>query len=271
MIIALVVFLLLGCLYIYSTRCRSGHPCIQNLRGWAYAHRGLHSSSDGVPENSIKAFQLAKDAGYGIEFDVHLLADGNLAVIHDASLKRTVGAEVYIEDLTAEQLNEYFLEGTDEQIPIFQQVLDIFSGEAPLIIELKAERNNYAKLCQKVCDIMDSYSGPYCIESFDPRCIRWLRRNRPDIIRGQLAENYFALPNSKLPFLLKLVLSFQMMNFLTMPDFVSYRFHDRKNLSNFLCRKLWKTQGVTWTIKSMEDFDTAVAENWLPIFEGFRP
>ena len=149
--------------------------------------------------------------------------------------------------------------------------MNLFAGEAPLIIELKAERNNCATLCQTVCDMMDSYSGPYCIESFDPRCILWLRKNRPDVIRGQLAENYFASPNSKLPWILKLVLSFQMMNFLTLPDFVSYRFRDRKNFSNVLCRKLWRTQGVTWTIKSKEDFDVALKENWLPIFEGFKP
>ena len=270
MMIILLPILVLGCLYVFSTRCRSNHPYIQNLRGWAYAHRGLHGA-DGVPENSMKAFKMAKEAGYGIELDVHLLADGNLAVIHDASLKRTTGADIYIEDLTTEQLDDYFLEGTNEKIPIFQRVLDLFSGEAPLIIELKAERNNCAKLCKTVCDTMDSYTGPYCIESFDPRCILWLKRNRPDIIRGQLAENYFASAKSKLPWVLKLVLSFQMENFLTVPDFVSYRFRDRRNLSNFLCRNLWKTQGVTWTIKSKEDFDTAVKENWLPIFEGFRP
>ena len=95
--------------------------------------------------------------------------------------------------------------------------------------------------------------------------------NRPDLIRGQLTENYFKTKN-KLPAILKFLLRHNMLNFLTRPDFVSYRFSDRKDtVTNFLCRKLWRLQGVTWTLKSQKDFDTAVAEGWLPIFEGFKP
>jgi hypothetical protein len=29
--------------------------------------------------------------------------------------------------------------------------------------------------------------------------------------------------------------------------------------------------GVSWTVISQEEFDTAVSEGWIPIFEGFRP
>ena len=63
----------------------------------------------------------------------------------------------------------------------------------------------------------------------------------------------------------------QMLNFLTRPDFVAYKFSDRKTVSNFLCRKLWCVQGVTWTIKSQQDLDAAVAEGWIPIFEDYEP
>ena len=45
----------------------------------------------------------------------------------------------------------------------------------------------------------------------------------------------------------------------------------RVNFSNFLCRKIWGARGVTWTLKSQAEFDIAVAEDWIPIFEGFRP
>ena len=77
---------------LLTLRGRTGHPGLEALRGWGYAHRGLHG--DGVPENSMAAFKAALDHGYGIELDIHLLKDGNLAVIHDASLKRTAGADV---------------------------------------------------------------------------------------------------------------------------------------------------------------------------------
>ena len=239
------------------------------FREYVYAHRGLHGN--GAPENSMEAFRRARDAGFGSELDIHLLADGSLAVIHDHKLDRTTGVTGVIEDLTAEELKNYKLQGTDETIPLFSDVLKLYSGAAPLIVELKATTKNVAMLCKTACKALDEYNGIYCVESFDPRCVHWLRKNRPDIIRGQLTENYFASQMSKLPWILKFVLRHQMLNFLTRPDFIAYRYSDRKTISNILCRKLWGAQGVTWTLTSKEQYDTAVAEQWIPIFEGFLP
>jgi len=256
-------------LYILSTVCRRGHSGLQDLRGWAYAHRGLHG--DGAPENSLEAFRRAVDAGYGSELDVHLLADGQLAVIHDSALQRTTGLDGRVEDLTAAQLKNCRLEGTDQHIPTFEEVLTVYSGKAPLIVELKPVGNNHDALCARVCAALDKYTGVYCIESFDPRCVYWFRKHRPDVIRGQLTENFFKAKHSKLPFLAKFMMKVQLLNFLTMPDFVAYKFRDRKNFSNFLCRRLWGVQGVTWTLYDCREFDQAVKEGWIPIFEGFRP
>ena len=268
MYIAGIVILILTCLYVCSVKGRRGHGGLKALCGWNYAHRGLHSA--GVPENSMAAFRAAKDAGYGIELDIHLMCDGNLAVIHDSSLKRTAGADVIVEEQTAEKLENYRLEGTQEKIPLLSHVLDLFQGEAPLIVELKAWKGNHAQLCKAACELMENYNGPYCMESFDPRCVAWLRKNRSDVIRGQLTENFFR-SNSRLPWILKFVMKHQLLNFLTRPDFVAYRYSDRKTVSNFLCRKLWGMQGVSWTLCSQEELDTAVQEGWIPIFEGFCP
>ena len=268
----MVVFLIvafLTVLFFLSQMGRTGHKGLSALRGWNYAHRGFHG--DGKPENSMAAFRAALDHGYGIELDVHLMKDGNLAVIHDASLKRTARVDLRIEDLTLEDLACYPLEGTKEIIPTFPQVLELYCGKAPLIIELKPERGNFAQLSQAVCDALECYTGPYCIESFDPRCIRWLRLNRPDIIRGQLAENFLKSKSSKIPWILKLAMTLNLPNFLTRPDFVAYKFTDRKNLSVGLCRKIWKIQGVTWTLRDPADHLTAIEEDWIPIFEHYKP
>ena len=267
--IVLGILLALFILYFLTLRCRHGHKMLQKLQGWAYAHRGLHG--EGVPENSMAAFRLALEIGYGIELDVHLMADGELAVIHDASLKRTAGVDVRIEDLTVADLDAYRLEGTEEKIPLFKDLLALYAGKAPLIVELKAERGNHAALAKAVCEMMDSYDGPYCLESFDPRVIHWLRKNRPCKCRGQLAENFFRSPKSKLPPYLKFVLSNQLENFLVVPDFVAFKFADRKHLGVWMARHLWGAQGVTWTVTNQADFDTAQKEGWLVIFEGFRP
>ena len=267
--IVLIIVLSLVVLYVFSTRCRCGHEGLQALRGYGYAHRGLHG--EGVPENSMAAFRKAKEGGYGVELDVHLMKDGELAVIHDAKLVRTTGAPGVIEDLTADELQQYKLEGTEETIPLFSDVLTLFDGKVPIILELKCQDNNYAALCRRACDMMDNYNGPYCMESFDPRCIRWLRKNRPDVIRGQLTENYFKGTAAKLPWVLKFVLVNQILNFLLLPDFIAYRYKDRKHFSNFLTEKLWGCQSVTWTLTTPEQYDTAVKEGRLPIFEGFLP
>lgn len=268
MILILIVALLLA-LFVLSTVGRTGHPGLQELRKWSYAHRGLYGP--GAPENSLEAFRRAKEAGYGIELDVHLLKDGNLAVIHDSKLFRVTGKEGFVEDLTSEQLGEYRLQGTEETIPSFQSVLELYDGAAPLIVELKSVRNNYARLCETACNLLDTYQGLYCIESFDPRCVRWLRKNRPDLIRGQLTENYFSSVNPELPWILKFLLKHQMLNFLTLPDFIAYRYRDRKTISNVVCRKLWGLQGVTWTVQNPDEYCCAVQEGWIPIFEHFNP
>ena len=269
MTVILIILLILVALFVFATRCRRNHNDYHKLEGFFYAHRGLHGK--GIPENSMLAFQKAKEAGYGIELDVHLLSDGNLAVIHDSTLKRTTGMDGVVEDLKTEDLSQCYLENTLQTIPQFQQALDLYNGAAPVIVELKCFRYNYAALCEAACRLLDNYNGVYCLESFDPRCIRWLRKNRPELIRGQLAENYFKSKSSPLPWYLKFLLSCQLMNFLVLPDFVSYKFEDRKHICNFLCRKVWGAHCVTWTIQKQEDFDAARKENWLPIFEGFCP
>ena len=118
--ITLSLLALLFILYVLSLKGRRKHKDIRKLRKFSYAHRGLHGN--GVPENSLWAFRLARDKGYGIELDVHLMKDGELAVIHDSSLLRTAGIDVLVEELTTEELRIFRLEGTEERVPLFRQV-----------------------------------------------------------------------------------------------------------------------------------------------------
>ena len=83
--------------YALLLRPRRNHPGWDALSGVRYAHRGLHDMSLGIPENSMAAFRRAVEHGFGAELDVHLLADGELAVIHDSSLARVCGKPEHIE------------------------------------------------------------------------------------------------------------------------------------------------------------------------------
>ena len=264
----LVFILILIGIYLLMLRGRAGHSKMRELRMWSYAHRGLHD--DRFPENSMGAFQRAVEAGYGFELDVHLMADGNLAVIHDSSLKRTAGVEKKIEELTAEELTEYRLQGTEEPIPLFADVLKMVDGRVPMIVEIKTDGNNTAAVTEATCRMLRDYKGLYCVESFDPRCIAYVRKHYPDLVRGQLAHNSLK-EKSPVSIFLRFLLTYQLMNFVVVPDFIAYRYCDRKTLSNFLCRRLWRVQGVSWTLTDMQQYETAVKEGWIPIFENFRP
>ncbi|MBQ7340570.1 MAG: glycerophosphodiester phosphodiesterase [Oscillospiraceae bacterium] len=268
MLIAGIILGVLILLYILCLRGRRKNPDLEALRGWSYAHRGLHKK--GVPENSMAAFRLAVAKGYGIELDLHLLADGNVAVIHDSSLLRTTGQEGIIEDLSLKDLYKYPLEGTKETIPTLREVLQMCKGRVPLILEMKTHMGNTHKLCDAAFALLDEYEGDFCVESFDPMCVFWLKRRRPGVVRGQLTANY--MRNKKLKSrVARWIATCNLSNWLTTPDFVAYEFEGRKTLSNFLTRHLWGVQGVSWTLKTQEEHDKAVSEGWIPIFEGYEP
>ena len=268
--ILLGLIVLIFLLYILCLRCNKRRDW-SKFQGRRFAHRGFHNKPE-IPENSIPAFRRAVQCGFGAELDVHLMKDGHLAVIHDASLKRTAGADVLVEDLTAEELRQYKLEGTEHHIPLLEEVLPIFAGKAPLIVELKAERGNADALAAAACKLLDKYKVDYCVESFDPRCLMWLWQNRPDVPRGQLSENFARHGDGKdLPGVVRWVLSNLLLNCRTRPDFIAYRFEDRSALSLKLCRGLYRVQECSWTIRSQADMEAAEAAGALPIFERFDP
>ncbi len=256
-------------IFLFAPKGRRGNTKLQSLRGWSYAHRGLHDAEH--PENSLAAFRAARDHGFGIELDVHLLKDGTLAVLHDSSLTRMTGCEGMIEDLTADDLPRFHLAGTQETIPTFSQVLEVFDGKAPIIVELKCANGNHAALVEKACALLHNYNGAWCMESFDPRCVYYLKRHHGEIVRGQLAENYFA-SKPPLNFPIRFLLTHNLLNWITKPDFVAYRFQDRRTTPTYtIWKNIWKIQGVAWTISTSEEHEQALREGLLPIFEGFLP
>lgn len=274
MIYLLILLILIILLEVWTLllRCRRGHPAWEELRLFRYAHRGFHDQAAGIPENSLPAFRRAVDNAYGAELDVHLTRDGRLAVIHDASLKRTAGADVLVEDLTAEELARYRLEGTEEKIPFLEDVLAIFAGRTPLVVEIKAERGNHAALTKATCEMLDRFPVRYCVESFDPRVLMWLKKNRPDIVRGQLAERFLRHGDGGQQSRATLfVLEHLLMNFLTQPDFIAYRFSDRNTLNLLWCKAFYHVQEINWTIDTKEDMRRAEEEGHLVIFERFDP
>ncbi len=265
MIYILASISLLIFIYFYLIYGRVGFTDFKAFKGVRFAHRGLHGN--GIPENSLAAFKKAVEHGYGSEFDVHITADGVPVIIHDSSLKRTAGADVNVEDLTLEQLREYRLENTDEKIPTLKEVLAIFEGKQPIIVEIKPANNNFEKLCFITAGMLNEYKSDFCVESFDPRCVKWFKDHRPEFIRGQLCQNYLKWKKTKISFLKRFAATNLFTNALTKPDFVAYKFKDRSNLSFKIWTKIFKLQGVTWTVTDKISLKIAESENLIPIFE----
>lgn len=267
----LLLIPILVILWLLMLRCKRKKADFFGLNAFDYAHRGLHDIAHGIPENSLRAFRLAAEYGYGAELDVHLSADGKLIVMHDESLLRTAGVEKKIADCTMEELSALRLEGTDEKIPLLEEVLPIFAGRTPLIVEIKAARKNHAALTEATCRALDQFPTlQYCIESFDPRVLLWLRRNRPKLVRGQLSCN-FIRDRSGLSLPIAFALTNLLSNFLTEPHFVAYNFADRKRLSLRICKRLWGVQEVSWTIRDEKDAAAAKQDGAILIFERCRP
>lgn len=235
-----------------------------------YAHRGFHSKPE-IPENSMAAFRRAVEHGFPSEFDVHLIADGSLVVFHDEDLERETGVIGQIEDYDITNLSRLRLEGTDEHIPTLDEVLDLYEDSGlPLLIELKVARGNYRELTEAVCRRLDSYRGEFVVESFDPRALMVLRKIRPQIARGQLAQN-FIRNREGLPFYQAVLLTNLAFNRAVRPAFIAYRFSDRMAAA---LRRSARRKGIAealWTIKTPEDYVTAVKEGCVPIFEQFDP
>ena len=158
-----------------DTRERLLHPPV--------AHRGLWSP-DGAPENSLAAFQAACAAGYGIELDVQLSADGEAMVFHDAKLARMTGADGRVIDHTAADLARLKLAGTDETIPTLADTMTLIGRRALVLIELKTPFGEVGPLEKRVHEAMIDHHGPLAVISFNPYSLGWFADHWPDVPRG---------------------------------------------------------------------------------------
>ena len=258
--------------YALLIKPRRNHPGWEALSGVRYAHRGLHDMRLGIPENSMAAFRRAVEHGFGAELDVHLLADGELAVIHDSSLARVCGRPVHIEDLTAADLPNCTLMGTDETVPLLRDVLALFEGKTPLIIELKVKRGNGKALTDAVMARLEGWNGTYCIESFHPGVLLRLRYKFPEVIRGQLSENFLRDSDvSSLPLPVRFVLTNLLTSAATGPDFIAYKWQDRNSPTFRLMKKVYGVHEAAWTVKDRKTMEALDRDGAVSIFEGFIP
>ena len=204
-----------------------------------------------VTSGVMSAFSRAIERGYAIELDLHLTSDGEVVVFHDDNLKRICGVDSAIWEHTYEELRQLRLQGTDERIPLFTDVLKLVDGRVPLLIELKLPTRNMT-LCREAWRILRNYDGPFLIQSFNTFGLRWFRRHAPRIPRGQLSSDLTRERHhseSKVSYIPCVLGKYLLCNALGRPDFISYRYSCSHNLSFWLNRKLFRAGSAVWTIR----------------------
>ena len=265
-----LILLVLAALLLFLT-CPNAHRArMTPWRGQWFAHRGLHDASRGVVENTLPAFRAAVDAGYGMELDVQLTKDGQLVVFHDDDLLRLTGDARRVGRCTLEELQALELSGVPgARIPTFAELLRTVDGRTPLLVELKHCYDD-RRLCRDVMAMLDTYDGPYIVESFNPLIVGWFRRNAPEVVRGQLVgpmRDYVAQCNHIGAFWMSGLLA----NFIGRPDFVAYDATAQRFFSPHFQRFVYRTPMAAWTVRAPELEAIIRRRGEIGIFEEIRP
>jgi len=237
------------------------------------AHRAYHDIGAGRPENSLPAIRAAVEAGYGIEIDLQLTADGKAMVFHDYELARLTGRGGLLRDLTAADAAKIPLTGGEGAcIPGFADVLDAVAGRVPLLVEIKNQGEHggpgTGPLEAAAARDLAGYAGPVAVMSFSPQSVGEMARLLPDVPRGLTTYAFDPKDHDLSP---------EICDHLTrIADFdtvgASFISHFWKQLTHPRVVEL-KAAGVPvlcWTIRSPEDEAEARAHADNVTFEHYR-
>ncbi|MGL4404353.1 MAG: glycerophosphodiester phosphodiesterase [Notoacmeibacter sp.] len=224
------------------------------------AHRGLHDMNRTRFENTLSAFEAAAQAGYAIECDVVLSADGVPMVFHDLTLDRLTTEAGEVIDRTSAELGKLQIGGTADCIPTLTKALELVAGRVPMIIELKGHDKNEVKLVAAVAKVLADYEGEAAIMSFDHWLVRRFPLDAAGIPAGLTAEGSKASDLEKHFAMLSADLSF-----------VSYNVHHLPNRFVSFCQEKLAMPIITWTVRTPETI--AITDTYADqmTFEGFNP
>lgn len=168
MILAIVLVLCTDVYVVYDTLRNGGNSVIEHFgETEVTAHRG---ASYGAPENTLPAMKKAiKEQADFIELDVQETQDGVVVLMHDSTMKRTVGLRKRIYQCTYAELSDldagawYGKQYENTPIPTLEQVLTLCKGKCRLNIEIKS--NKYTPdLERHVVELVEKYG-------FERQCV----------------------------------------------------------------------------------------------------
>jgi glycerophosphoryl diester phosphodiesterase len=151
------------------------------------------------PENTLPSYELAIEQGVdAIELDVHLTADGQLAVIHDDTVERTTDGTGPVVARTMDELRALDAgagfeasdgtrpyRGQGLRIPTLAEVLDWLPEGKGLVVEIKARAAVDATV-EALRGSRVAAAGGASIISFDEASIERAHELAPEIPTGYL-------------------------------------------------------------------------------------
>jgi glycerophosphoryl diester phosphodiesterase len=236
------------------------------------AHRGLHDAVKGLIENTAGAFRAAIEAGYAIETDVQISADGEAMVHHDDALGRLTEGEGRLDSFNASALKRVPFRGSAEHMITLGEMCDLVAGRATMLVELKGRFNGDDRLATRVADVLSRYGGPVACMSFDLRQVMQLRQKAPGLVRGMTAAEY--RPNSYrdlLPAGAQRGLGYVRAGLSARPQFLAYAVGALPGLLPTFMRRIMCMPVLTWTVRTEAERQAAARYADQMIFEGFKP
>lgn len=325
-----------------SAQNRKAHG-VHALPDVMYAHRGLHDAGSGLvpayaaqsgeyvalarrmalragygtadhvgpiaPENSMAAFAAACEAGYGIELDIQLTADGKVVVLHDADLLRVAGDPRRLEDLTYDELCGIALfpvpakpgdsvaqplstgesaetdvhvdasgdgdqgqasQGYFQHAPLLDDVLTLVEGRVPIIVEYKFSGYEWGT---RQVELMEK--GAALLDDYEGA---YAVESFHPMAMGWYAKHRPEVYRGQLAAdaafdqsdIKDWAAGKLLGNWMSRPDFVAYDWHGGDAAQVRLVKAMGVT-AVSWTLRSQEEFDRSAKRFSRHIFEAFVP
>lgn len=236
--ISVLTIAIIAVTYVFLVMPRVTDGADMDLQSTDYAYFGLWNTE--TEKGSLKAFENAKELGYGITFTVLLTADKKLSV-------------------------------ASKTAPTLFEILSLIDGHVPLIIDIPPSKNAN-RLCKQLCLALDGYSGAFAIMSSDVQVLSFFKKYRPRYARGQILS--CRKKGAHLPFKKRcsaFLKRHMFTNVVTRPDFIVTDGSLMREPAFLLATKLFCRRGFIKNVKNERQYSICHERALYTLFERIRP
>ncbi len=207
-ILGILVVLLAGMYAVLAWRAKpvAERPFFADEQFMVIAHQG---GEDLRPSNTLPAFANAVALGVDVlEMDIHLTADGEIVVMHDATVDRTTDGSGAIKEMTMAEIKAldagdywtdddgrtYPYRGQGIAVPTLRGALEAFP-DMPMNIEIKQKE---PPMVEPFCALIREYgmADQVLVASFHPEAMMAFRETCPEVATSMVEDEirpFFAL------------------------------------------------------------------------------